>query len=126
MTASHALSVKVRLHLISISTRQLTESKPLFLSTLNRLPPVQDIALQIVHELGLKTTRAEFALSPLSFTSSRKIIITPCNYAFTRNVPAVTSCIHAPTCKSSNGYSFSIPPFEYQTTFIFPLFNSLP
>ena len=79
------------------------------LSTLNRLPLVQDIALQIVHDLGLRTKRAEFVLSLLSFTNSRKIIITPCSYASTRNVSAVTPYIHAPTCKSSNGYSFNIP-----------------
>jgi len=61
-----------------------------------------------VHDLGFKAKRAEFVLSPPSFTNSRKIIITPCNYASTRNVSTVTPCIHTPTCKSSNGYSFNI------------------
>jgi len=75
-----------------------------------------------VHGLGFKTKRAEFVLSPLSFTNSRKIIITPYSYASTRNASAITPCICAPTCKSSNGYSFNFtflnikrrlfPPFQ--------------
>jgi len=79
------------------------------LSTLNRLPLVQDIALQIMHDLGFKTKRAEFVLSPMSFTTSRKTIITPYSYASIRYLSAVTSCICAPTCKPSNGQSFNFP-----------------
>jgi len=62
-----------------------------------------------MHDLALKTKRAEFVLSPLSFTTSRKIIITPYNYASTCNLFAVTPCICAPTCKLSNGHSFNFP-----------------
>jgi len=75
-----------------------------------------------MHDLGFKTKRAEFVLSPLFFTTSRKTIITPYSYASIRNLSAVTSCICAPTCRPSNGQSFnfpflnikrhSIPPFQ--------------
>ncbi|QCE06441.1 hypothetical protein DEO72_LG9g1453 [Vigna unguiculata] len=62
-----------------------------------------------MHDLDLKTKRAEFVLSPLSFSTSRKIIITPYSYASICNLSAVTSCIYASTCNPSNGHSFTFP-----------------